>query len=127
MWIFSSVSVGLLVVLVTARTALTERRREICVMRSVGFSVRTVSVSWLTQSLVQFLVGCALGLPSGVILSRRVLERISMPKRTFPYVSGAKELLLSVLLLALYLLIGHVIALRSIRKWNLAEAVKSSE
>ena len=61
------------------------------------------------------------------MMSHMVLAKITTNKQTFPYVSGAKEYLFSTLLLALYLLIGHVIALRVIRKWNLAEAVKSNE
>ena len=121
------VLIGFIIVLNTAITNLQDNKRELCVLRTLGFQHTEISRSRFTQSLLQFITACVIGLISGTFLARFTLLRISTPTEEFAYACGVKEALIVSLIVFLYILFSHLAAMRTMKKWNHAEVVKDKE
>ena len=119
--------IGFIIVLNTAITNLQDNKRELCVLRTLGFQHTEISRSRFTQSLLQFITACVIGLISGTGLARVTLLRISTPTEEFAYACGVKEALIVSLIVFLYSLFSHRAAMRTMKKWNHAEVVKDKE
>jgi len=122
-----SVCLGLLIIYNTTQTNLFEQKRELSVLRSLGFQIREISGIWLIQTTVQFLFACALGLPLGVVMAKYSLAQMSMDSREYPFVNDPMQFVITVCLVLAYILISHYAAMRNIRKWDIVENIKEKE
>ena len=128
-WIIISFSVliGLVIVLNTTRTNLLEKKKELCILRTIGFQHGEISRSWFSQSILQFIVACVIGFPAGHFLAQAALDQITTPNREYVYANGIKEYILTALIVFLYMTVSHILAMRSMKKWNIVESVKEKE
>lgn len=128
-WIIISfaVIIGFIIVLNTTRTNLLEKKKELCVLRTLGFQVSDISKSWFSQSVIQFLASCVLGFPAGYYVALTALERLSTATREYVYANGTSEYILTALLVLAYIAVCHIFAMRGVRKWNIVESVKEKE
>lgn len=128
-WIIISfaIIIGLAIVLNTSRTNLLEKKKELCILRTLGFTGGEISRSWFSQSLIQFICACAVGLPSGIIIAKTGLNMIQTAGREYPFANSVKEYIFTVLLVFLYILISHILSMRSMKKWDMVETVKEKE
>jgi putative ABC transport system permease protein len=128
-WILTSfaVAIGALVVFNVTQANLLERKRELCVLRTLGFEHRQLSAALLWQTLLYAGLACVLGLPAGTLLALRALGLISTPDRSFPYANGPLELTVTVGIVLLYAVASHFLAMRSMRRWDINEGVKDRE
>ncbi len=128
-WILTSfaVAIGALVVFNVTQANLLERKRELCVLRTLGFEHRQLSAALLWQTLLYAGLACVLGLPAGTLLALRALGLISTPDRSFPYANGPLELTVAVGIVLLYAVVSHFMAMRSMRRWDINEGVKDRE
>lgn len=122
-----AIIIGLIIVINTAQTNLLEKKRELCVLRTVGFQHREVSRKWFVQSLLQFVFSCVIGLPSGIIIAKMALQKLGNDTREYVFANHFTEYLLTVLLVFGYVVVSHLIAMRSMKKWDLVESVKDKE
>jgi putative ABC transport system permease protein len=67
---------GGFIIMITFRTVVAERRRDIGMLRAVGASRRTILGLILTEGLVQGVIGTALGMVFGVIMVRAMLAAL---------------------------------------------------
>ena len=125
--IWFSIMIGFVIVLNITRTNLLEQQKEICILRTLGFTHRELSANLFIQSLVTFICACLIGLPPGTVIARHALNLISTDDRCFRYATGVKEVLLTASIILLYIVISHLIAMRAVRKWDLVEQVKDKE
>ena len=79
------------------------------------------------MSLVQYVFAMALAIPLGMVLSKLLLNGISIPSQVFPFPRSVLMYLLALGLVLAFLLISHFISMNSMKKWNLPEAVKERE
>lgn len=128
-WIFIafSVVIGLVIVVTTMKTSLLRRQRELCVMRTLGFYRSEISFSWLIQSFIQLIFSIIIGLPLGVAAAKLILKQINTDLRTYPFSAGPREYITAALLVTSYVLLSHFFSMNSIRRWNLAEVIKSTD
>ncbi|MGX8704236.1 MAG: ABC transporter permease, partial [bacterium] len=122
-----AILVGLIIVVNTAQTNLLEQKKELCVLRTLGFQHSELSRHWFVQSFLHFLFSCVLGLPLGAWLARVALKQLATSGREYVYANGVKEYLLTAALVFSYILISHLITMHSLKKWDIVEAVKDKE
>ena len=68
-----------------------------------------------------------LALPVGILLSKTLLNGLSVPKQFFPFPHSVLMYILTAALVLAFLLISHFISMSSMKRWNLPEAVKERE
>ena len=122
-----AVLIGLIIVVNTVQTNLLEQSKELCVLRTLGFSHRFVSGKLFLQSLLYFVFSCIIGIPLGVVFAGTVLRQLATKVQEFPFASGIAEYLLTAGLVFGYILLSHLVSSRSMKKWNIVETVKEKE
>lgn len=122
-----SIILGFMIVFNMMQTNLKEQKRTFATIRTLGYQRREISASNLLMSLVQYIIAMAFAIPLGVILSKLLLNGISIPSQVFPFPRSVLMYLLALGLVLAFLLISHFISMHSMKKWNLPEAVKERE
>ena len=125
--ILFAVLVGFIIVFNTAITNLQDNKRELCVLRTLGFQHREISTSRFSQSLLQFVIAGVIGLIPGIALAKFTLLKISTATEEFAYAAGVKEMLLVLAIVFLYITASHFSAMRTMKKWDHIVAVKDRE
>ena len=111
----------------TQETDLQDNKRELCVLRTLGFQFREISRSRFFRALLQFVVAFIVGLIPGTAVAKYTLLQLSTPDETFLFVSGIFELAVTALPVFAYILFSHFASMHSMKKWNAAEVVKEKE
>lgn len=128
-WILTSfaVAIGALVVFNVLQANLIERKRELCVLRTLGFEHGRLSRALFWQTMLYVGLACAAGFPVGRMVALRALAMISTPDRTFAYANGLREYAATVAIVLVYASVSHLLAMRSMRAWDINEGVKDKE
>jgi ABC-type antimicrobial peptide transport system permease subunit len=106
---------------------LLNQKKNLSIFRSLGFGYNEISRNWFMQSLMQWIISIIIGIPCGILLSRYFLYKVSSPRREFIYANGFKEYVITMLLLLLYIYIGHRKTMRVFRKMDIVEEVKDKD
>ena len=122
-----AIVIGLVIIVNITSTNLLEMKKELCILRTLGFTVQELSISLFSQSLLHFILSCILGIPAGELIARHGLDAIATTNRTYKFVSGPKEMIITVSIVFLYLVIGHFLSVHNIRSWDIVESVKDKE
>ncbi|MBR4621930.1 MAG: FtsX-like permease family protein [Ruminococcus sp.] len=125
--IMFAVTIGFVIVLNTMLTNLYENKKELAILRTLGFQHREISLSRLSQAMMQFVLACLIGFPPGALLARAALVSISTPLTEYVYVGGIFEYLFTAGIILLYLIVCHLFSMRSMKKWDVTEVVKDKE
>ena len=125
--IWFSVLLGFVILLNTAVTNLMDTRRELCVLRSLGFRHGDISRSRFSQTVLQYLISCPVGLIAGAIVAKWILFKISTPYEEYAFSSGFPEYGKAIGIVLVYLILCHLLAMRSMRKWDIPGIVKDRE
>lgn len=128
-WILTSfaVVIGALVIFNVTQTNLLERKRELCVLRTLGFDSRRLSVAMFAQTLLHVGLSLVLGLPLGKLIAEQAFLRISSPDRSFEYANGVREYLITAAIVLAYAAVTHLLAMRTMRSWDINEGVRDKE
>ena len=122
-----AIVIGLVIVINTAQTNLLEKKRELCVLRTLGFQHSEVSRKWFVQSFLQFVCSCIIGLPSGIYIAKIGLQKLSTEGREYVFANSFNEYIFTILLVFAYVAVSHIIAMQSMKKWDIVESVKDKE
>ena len=122
-----AVLIGLIIVVNTMQTNLLEQKKELGVLRTLGFSHGIVSWKLFLQSLLYFVFSCVIGTPLGVAFARTALRQLATKEQEYPFASGIAECLVTAGLVFAYMLVSHLISSRSMKKWDIVEIVKDRE
>jgi len=122
-----AIIIGLVIVINIAQTNLLEKKRELCVMRTLGFQHNEISKKWFVQSFLQFIFSCIIGLPIGIVIANYGLQQLSTSSREYVFANSIAEYIFTILLVLLYVIVSHIIAMNSMKKWDLVENVKDKE
>ena len=120
-------TVGIFIVVNTNRNNLQEQKLSLSVLRAIGFQQRQISVRWFLQSLLYLVFSLAIGFPLGQLLARIGLQVLSNSARHFEYISSAYQYIWTTVSVFAYMLAGHWISMRSMKKWDLVENTKGRE
>lgn len=122
-----SIVLGFMIVFNMMQTNLKEQKRTFSTIRTLGYQRSAISMSNLVISIVQYFIAMLFAIPLGILLSNLLLNGISIPSQVFPFPKSTLMYVLSCVLVLVFLLVSHFIAMRSMKKWNLAECVKERE
>ena len=122
-----AIIIGLIIVVNTALTNLLEQKKKLCMLRVLGFKFGEISKNWFTQSFLQYVLACIIGLPAGIGIAKIALAKLSTSNREYVYANGIKEFLLTMILVLTYIVISHIITMHSMKKWDIVETVKEKE
>ena len=122
-----AIIIGLVIVINTAQTNLLEKKRELCVLRTLGFQHSEISRKWFVQSFLQFVLSCIVGLPTGIYIAQIGLQKLSTEGREYVFANSFNEYIFTILLVLAYMIVSHFIAMNSMKKWDMVESVKDKE
>ncbi|MBR4539174.1 MAG: FtsX-like permease family protein [Clostridia bacterium] len=119
--------IGLVIVVNTSQTNLLEQKRELCVLRTLGFQHGELSLYWFAQSLLHFLYSCVLGFPAGIAMAKRAIQNMEMELYTYTFVNNPWDYAVTAGLVFAYIVFSHFLSMRSLRRWDIVECVKDKE
>ena len=122
-----AIVIGFMIVFNMMQTNLKEQKRSFATMRTLGYQRRSISNANLVTSLFQFVIAMAFAIPIGMIMSKYLLNSISVPNQIYPFPKTWTMYVLSCVLVLAFLLISHFLVMRRMKKWNLPESVKERE
>lgn len=122
-----AIIIGLVIVINTAQTNLLEKKKQLCILRTLGFQHRDISRNWFIQSFLQFICSCVIGLPTGIYVAQVGLQMLSTEGREYVFANSLPEYLFTILLVFGYIVVSHLIAMQSMKRWDMVESVKDKE
>ena len=127
MLIVIAMIIGLVIVVNTSQTNLLEQKRELCVLRTLGFQHGELSLYWFAQSLLHFLCSCVLGFPAGIAMAKRAIQNMEMELYTYIFVNNPWDYAVTAGLVFAYIVFSHFLSMRSLRRWDIVECVQDKE
>ena len=122
-----SVLVGLLILVTTNQTNLLEQKRELSILRAMGFQRREISRHWFSHSLLYLLCALGFGIPLGLWIAKTAFRLLTNNSRHFIYIPDSFQYLWTFGILFLFLTAAHVWSMRSMKKWDLAESTRDMD
>ena len=122
-----SMLIGFIVVVNTTLTNIQDLKKELCILRTLGFQHSEISQSRLNRLPLQLVCAGIPGILGGMFLSKYAFMLMSRPEEEFVFVSGITEILITIVPVLIYLLAAHFLTMNSMKKWNIAEIVKDKE
>ena len=122
-----SLGMAFIILVIMSQNALMEQNRQITVCRAIGFTIMNVSNLWTLQSVAQLLISTIFGIPAGALVSIILFNLCSSENQTYPFIFSVKYAVYSFLFILAIITLTHVIAMISIKKWNIADNTRSRE
>ena len=119
--------VSVFIVVTTGQNNLREQQLSLSILRVSGFQRRKISARWFLQFLVFMLFGLVIGFPLGRLVATVGLKLLSNSTRQLTYISSPYQYIVTTVFTFLFLLLGHVISVRIMKKWDLVENTKGRE
>ncbi len=118
---------GFLIVFNMIQTNLKEQKRSFATMRTLGYQRSSISNANLINNLFQYVVAMIFALPAGVGLSNFILINISSSDQKFPFPQAISMYVMTCVLVLVFLLASHYVAMHDMTRWNLPSAIKERE
>lgn len=120
-------ALGFFITLNTHQANMLEMKKEMSILRAMGFQKRAISLRWYLQSLLYFVCSLGAGLPAGWLIAAQSFERLSNSSLRFTYVGDPFQFAVTAGMLFAFLTGAHLWSMRAMGKWNLAENVRDKE
>lgn len=118
---------GFAIVYNSSVISFSERKRELASLRVIGFSNREVSGLLLKENVLQSLLGVALGLPLGRLMTQGYISAVSTDLFTMPLVIYPQTYFLSAAGGLLFIWVAHLVAVRGVKKLDLVDVLKNRD
>ncbi|MBR5109424.1 MAG: FtsX-like permease family protein, partial [Clostridia bacterium] len=125
--IFLAMAIGMVIVVNTSQTNLLEQKKELCVLRTLGFQHSAVSRYWFCQSILHFLVSCVFGFPAGIELTKYTLRQLEMTDRAYTFVNNPMDYAMTAVFVFCAIILSHLLTMRALKGWDIVEVVKEKE
>ena len=122
-----SIGLGVLIVSLMMQTSLIEQKREICIMKSVGFSMVQISNIWLMLTLSQFILSMIFAIPLAFLTTKVFLSIASTKMAMVMSYANFFHVLITLGIVAAFLLVSLIVCMAKAKKWNIAENTKNRE
>ena len=104
-----------------------EQQRQLTIFRAVGFTVLDISNVWTLQSVGQLIISSLIGVPTGALSICILLKLCSSASQTYPFIFSWIAVLIAIAFVLLVVIACHLISMRSIKRWNIADNTRSRE
>ena len=122
-----SIGMAFIILTIMSQNALMEQQRQLTVLRAIGFTVMDISHFWTIQSIGQLFFSALFGLPAGAISIYILLSLASSNAQVYPVIFSWPTALLAIAFILMVLIVSHLISMRIIAKWNIADNTRSRE
>ena len=125
--ILFSILIGYVIITNTLRANLLEQKRELCILRTLGFQCSELSFRLFFQTAIYYICACLIGIPMGAFVAKTAFIQMETEGRSYPFVNEPYLYLQTIILVLGYLTIGHIMSMRTLKKWDIVESVKDKE
>ena len=125
--ILFSVLIGFVIITNTLLANLLEQKKDLCILRTLGFQCSELSFRLFFQTALYYVFACLIGIPAGALVAKMAIDHMETEGRSYPFVNEPYLYLQTAALVLGYLIIGHIISMKSLRKWEIVESVKDKE
>jgi len=122
-----SLFMGFIILTIMSQNALMEQKRQISVLRLIGFRVFDISNMWTLQSFSQLLFSSLFAIPVGVLSSAILFGICSSASQAYPLVVSIPTVLFAFAFIFVIILSCHLLSMLTIKRWNLADNTRSRE
>lgn len=122
-----SLGMAFIILCIMSQNALLEQQRQLTIFRAIGFTIFDISNVWTLQSVSQLIVSSLFGVPAGALSIYILLRLASSSSQTYPFIFSWPVVLMAVGFVLLVIVSCHLLAMLSIRKWNIADNTRSRE
>ena len=119
--------VGIFIVVNTGRNNLQEQSLSLSILRAVGFQHHEISARWFLQMLLYMVCSLLIGFMVGRVVAVKGLELMSNSVRRLEYIHSGFQYAWTAISTFVFILVGHIITMRSMQKWDLAENTRGRE
>ena len=127
MMIGFSLGMAFIILCIMSQNALMEQQRQLTIFRAIGFTVLDISNIWTLQSISQLLVSALFGVPAGALAIYILLSLCSSSSQTYPFILSWPAIFMAIGFILLVVTACHLLAMRSIKKWNIADNTRTRE
>ena len=104
-----------------------ERKRELSLLRLMGFKNNEISSLLLKENFLQSILGIALGLPFGYLMALGYVRALETDLYTFPMAVYPTTYFLSAITGVLFITAAYLLARRRVKRLNLIETLKNKD
>lgn len=122
-----SLAMAFIILCIMSQNALMEQQRQLTIFRAIGFTVLNISNVWTLQSVGQLLVSSVLGIPVGALAIYILLRMCSSATQTYPFIFSGIVVLIAMGFVLGVVVACHLISMRSIKRWNIADNTRCRE
>ena len=126
-FIVFSIGLGVLIVSLMMQTSLMEQKRDLCIMRSVGFSMAQISGIWSFVTLLQFILSMTFAIPLSFLATHIFLSFVGTSSAMVLSYANGLHILMTIGIVGLFLIGSHVACMGTVKKLNIAENTKNRE
>ncbi len=119
--------IGIFIIVNTGWNNLQEQKLSLSVLRAIGFQQRQISARWFLQSLLYLAFSLLIGFLIGQVVAVKSLDLMSNSVRHLEYVPALFQYAWTGISTFVFILAGHLITMRSMKKWDLVENTKGRE
>ena len=122
-----SIGMSFIILAIMSQNALMEMQRQLTVLRAIGFTVWNISNFWTIQSISQLLFSSIFAIPIGALSAQILFSLASSSSQIYPFVFSIPVVLMALGFVALVLISCHLITMRGISRWNIADNTRCRE
>lgn len=122
-----AIIIGFVIILNTSLTNLLEQKKKLSLIKALGQQYSQISRNWFIQSIIQYIIALLIGLPVGVQIAKISLQKLSTENREYMFVNNIEMYLITAILVFIYIVVSHMISMKTLRNWNISESIKERE
>ena len=122
-----SIGMAFIILTIMSQNALMEQQRQLTILRAIGFRILDISNFWTLQSILEVLSSSVIGVPAGALAIYILLSMCSSSSQIYPFIFSWPTVFIAIGFIILVIIACHLIAMITIRKWNIADNTRSRE
>ena len=122
-----SFGMGLIILAIMSQNALMEQKRQLTILRAIGFTIKNVSDVWTLQSVSELLLASIFAIPVGYYVAIILFKKSSSAAQSYPTVFSIPAVIITFAFILLIIVLTHIFAMISIKRWNIADNTRSRE
>lgn len=122
-----SLFMGFIILSIMSQNALLEQKRQLSVLRLIGFRIMDVSHVWTIESITHLVLASLFAIPLGTLAALILFKLSSSITLVYPLIFDFIMVLFTFLFILAIIVTSHLISMFSIYRWNLADNTRSRE
>ena len=122
-----SFMMGFVILSIMSQNTLMEQKRQLSIFRAIGFRIIDISNLWTLQSVSHLIISSIFAIPIGYLMSVILFKMCSSAAQNYPIVFSVPAVFIALGFILLIIVLSHLFAMITIRRWNIAENTKSRE